>query len=160
MSKPTFKERFKKLLEEAEDLIKNTPNDEIEETGVSILEAETDTILKEVECSTLKEFNQRMLERVTGVHGEYAYILKYHNELSEESVEQHRNAAAENGRYFTLPSIVTPPTRLNSKTEDYSQAYIAVFTHDKKALLVPFEGEAFSDLPFLHEEEIEFVPDF
>lgn len=162
MGETSFKEKFKRLLKDAEELVKKTPDEELEKIKINVLKAEK-IPNSNVLCTSEEEFVQKMLERVTGVAGQYAYILPQHDQLPEERIAEHRAFAEKNKRLFILPSIVYPESR--GPLDDYPTPYILFFTHDKKLFMFPYEGEAFSDVEFEIEDDedddlIEFEPDF
>lgn len=159
-----FKEKFADLLRQAEELVKQTPNEELEKIKINVLEAQK-VPSSEVECKSEEEYVQRVFERVTGVVGQYAYILPHHDELSEERIAQHRAHAEKNNRLFILPAVILPEARVH--LDQYPTPYILFFTHDKKLFMFPYDGEAFSDVEFdeeddefVDDDEIEFEPDF
>lgn len=160
-SSSNFKDKFKELMTEMTALVKEAKHEDLKEVKIDLLKVKSIKDIDNIMCQSDEEFQKRMLECISGVKGDYAYILQHHDELSEERVEQHRKTAKEVNRYFTLPSIINPPTRIGSKAEEYPQTHLVIFMKDKRLLLVPYDGDAFSDIEFDDfDNEVEFIPDF
>jgi len=151
MSRPDeLKEKFKQLMQEMTDLVKSTPDAELDKIRIDVLSATSIPKPCTVVCRTEQEFMLKMSERITGIANQRAYILQHWDSMSDASIKEHREKAAKQGRLFILPSIVEPHSTYNPETT--FEPYIAFFTHDKKVFLYPRDGEYFSDVTESEEE--------
>lgn len=143
----SFKEKFQKLLTEAEELVKSTPEKELKDVQIDIIKAsELPAVVQNVdniECFDDDEYNKRMLRRITGVEGVFPIILPQYDQMPAERVQKYRNHAEQVGKPFILPSIIYPTS---SRDEHQFTPYILFFSHDKQLCMFPYEDEHFSDV--------------
>lgn len=147
-----FRKKFDNLLDQMTELTKNTPPDELEQI-VALVKKNPEPII----CTSRKDFNRRLLTRISGVSEIIPLVIKNHDGLSDEEIVSYENSAHRENRLFILPSIVKPVSKLE---KDDFYPYIVFFTHDSKMLVMPYTGSEFSDdYEYVDEEYSDYEDD-
>lgn len=126
----SFKSKFKTLLEEAEELVNNTPDRDLEEMGIPLLPVPLGII-----CKNEKEFENRMVRLICG-HTKI-YISLPEEEYDPAVVEIRQDLMAR-GFDIIKPSLMIPTNRADS-----FEPYVLFFTKDNRLFMYPVRGKAF-----------------